>query len=54
MVMALCCAEGHFVEIGGGTKFDSMRGGWCSKHIVGPFEVVVWNHIREWRVSRVL
>jgi hypothetical protein len=23
--MALCYAEGGFVEIGGGTKFDSMR-----------------------------
>jgi hypothetical protein len=28
------------------TKFDNMRGDWCSKEIVGPFGVGVWKHIK--------
>jgi hypothetical protein len=28
------------------TKFDNMRGDWCSKEIVGPFGVGVWTHIK--------
>jgi hypothetical protein len=30
-------------------KFDSLRGGWCSKEVLSTFRVGVWKHIRrEW------
>jgi hypothetical protein len=28
------------------TKYDSLRGGWCSKEVVGPYGVGVWKCIR--------
>jgi hypothetical protein len=28
------------------TKYDSLRGAWCSKEVAGPFEVEVWKNIR--------
>jgi hypothetical protein len=28
------------------TKYDSFRGGWCSREVVGLFEVGVWKYIR--------
>jgi hypothetical protein len=28
------------------TKYDSLRGGWCSKEVAGPFRVGVWKYIR--------
>ena len=28
------------------TKYDSIRGGWCSMEIIGTFEVGVWKYIR--------
>jgi hypothetical protein len=28
------------------TKYDSMRGGWCSKEVGGHFGVGVWKYIR--------
>jgi hypothetical protein len=28
------------------TKYDSLRGGWCSKEVIGPFGVGVWKYIR--------
>jgi hypothetical protein len=28
------------------TKYDSTRGGWCSKEVMGTFGVGVWKHIR--------
>jgi hypothetical protein len=27
-------------------KFESLRGGWCSKEVLGTFGVGVWKHIR--------
>jgi hypothetical protein len=27
-------------------KYESMRGGWRSKEVLGTFGVVVWKHIR--------
>jgi hypothetical protein len=27
--------------------YDSLRGRWCSKEVVGPFEVEVWKYIGE-------
>jgi hypothetical protein len=27
-------------------KFDSLKGGWCSKEVLGTFGVNVWKHIR--------
>jgi hypothetical protein len=27
-------------------KFESLKGGWCSKEVLGTFGVVVWKHIR--------
>jgi len=27
-------------------KYDSMRGGWCSKEVEGPYGVGVWKRIR--------
>jgi hypothetical protein len=27
-------------------KFESLKGGWCSKEVSGSFGVVVWKHIR--------
>jgi hypothetical protein len=27
-------------------KYESMRGGWCSKDIMGTYGVGVWKHIR--------
>jgi hypothetical protein len=27
--------------------YDSLRGRWCSKEFVGPFEVEVWKYIGE-------
>jgi hypothetical protein len=35
------------------TKFDSMRGGWCSKEVMGPFGVGVWTYIRRFQALRV-
>jgi hypothetical protein len=30
-------------------KFESLKGGWCSKEVLGTFGVGVWKHIRrEW------
>lgn len=28
------------------TKYDSLRGGWFSKEVAGPFSVGVWKYIR--------
>jgi hypothetical protein len=28
------------------TKYDIIRGGWCSKEVTGTFGVGVWKHIR--------
>jgi hypothetical protein len=28
------------------TKYGSMRGGWCSNEVVGPFRVGLWKNIR--------
>jgi hypothetical protein len=28
------------------TKYDSMRGGWYSKEVVGSLGVAMWKHIR--------
>jgi hypothetical protein len=28
-------------------KYESMRGGWCSKEVMGIFGVGVWKHIRK-------
>lgn len=39
------------MEIGGGNKYDSLRGDWYSKEVVGPFKVRVWKCIRKgWEV----
>jgi hypothetical protein len=27
-------------------KFESLKGGWCSKEVSGSFGVGVWKHIR--------
>lgn len=27
-------------------KYDSLRGGWCSNEVIGPFGVGVWKYIR--------
>jgi hypothetical protein len=27
-------------------KYDSLRGGWCSKEVVGPYGMGVWKCIR--------
>lgn len=29
------------------TKYDSMREGWCSKEVVGPYGMGVWNCIKK-------
>jgi hypothetical protein len=28
-------------------KFESLKGGWCSKEVSGSFGVGVWKHIRK-------
>jgi hypothetical protein len=28
------------------TKYDNLRGGWCSKEVIRPFGVSVWKYIR--------
>jgi hypothetical protein len=29
-------------------KFDSLRGGWCSNEVVGPYDVGVWKCMSWW------
>ena len=39
------------MEIGGlvvETKYQSTRGGWCSKEVGGPYGVGIWKCIRGW------
>jgi hypothetical protein len=31
------------------TKYDCLRGGWCSKEVMRPFGVGVWKFIRRGR-----
>jgi hypothetical protein len=36
------------------TKYDSLRGGWGSKKVVGPFGIGVWTNMRGGEFSRIL
>jgi hypothetical protein len=46
VVVEVCYGERGSVENSGG---DSMRGGWCSKEVGGPYDLGVWKCIkREW------
>jgi hypothetical protein len=35
-----------FVEIGDEVKYGSVKGGWCSLPVTGPYGVSVWKFIR--------
>jgi hypothetical protein len=39
----VCYGERGFMEI----EYETLRGGWCSKEVLGTFGVGVWKHIRK-------